>query len=102
MRYKSFQSFLEDNGVDWKLFLENCKYENQNWKERNRFYEEKPEKKFLKDKKWFLFNCFSWNKSLQKNISWPDLDSRLTDVVKENPRLVFDNSKYKVKKIKTF
>ena len=102
--YKSLQEFLEDRSVNWKLFLENCKPENQKWKTNNesRTYDIPPEEKFYEDKENFLFNCFSWQRSLQKGVGWNRIDFEFEKFLEINPKVKFGKTKdFKISKKKS-
>ena len=107
MKYKSLQEFLEEHEVNWELFLENCKYENQGWEDSWTFYHNV--KIIFKDhKKSIIDMSFRWAYSLQKNINWVDVENKwmeyynsLTSVQKDI--LSFEKKEKKEKKkTKTF
>jgi len=47
-----FKDFLEENGVDWGSFLDNCKTENQRWPTKGYYYESINELKQEKPAFW--------------------------------------------------
>jgi len=76
----SFKEFLEENGVNWDIFLTNCKIENQRWSFTN-LYTTIRELKQLDQIEW-IARAFNWNYALQKDkYFWSDLNNEWINLI---------------------
>ena len=65
----SFKIFIEENGLNWEIFLENCKIENQRWNDISSYYTCIKDLKTKNPEKW-LTSAFQWKYALQKEYSF--------------------------------
>ncbi len=64
-----FRTFLEKNGLNWEIFLENCAVENQRWTQSKFYYECIDNLKTKEPENW-LDEAFHWDYALQKNTNF--------------------------------
>jgi len=65
----SFRTFLEENDLSWKTFLENCKTENQRWDYISAYYNHIDDLKAEKPENWFNY-AFHWLYALHKDYNF--------------------------------
>jgi len=59
IKKKSLRTFLENEGIGWYAFLDNCLTKNQRWERLNLYYSNINELK-ARDPHLWLYHAFSW------------------------------------------
>ena len=78
-----FKEFLEENEIDWILFLGNCRLENQRWESLEMCYQYIEDLKKHSPENWFQFS-FHWRLSLIKDKDLEEIDYQWRIIVLEN------------------
>lgn len=84
----NFKHFLEEHNIDIKLFLDNCKPQNQRWFHRSKCYNKLVELSTHRPSDW-IYDAFSFQYALQHQVQWGSLARRWEREVARADTVVF-------------
>lgn len=87
----TLKDFLISKGVNWNLFLENCKIENQRWRDFSFYYDGLDELKNEKAPCQWISEAFNWEYALQDDIDFIKINAEWeNDIIEKYETVEWD------------